>query len=34
MAAQDRILAPVPPEKRAALMDALELLADLPPDET
>ena len=30
---QETILAPVPPEKRAALLEALELLADLPPDE-
>jgi hypothetical protein len=30
---QDEILAPVPPEKRAALLDALALLAELPPDE-
>jgi DNA-binding MarR family transcriptional regulator len=32
MAAQDAILAPVPPEKRAALLELLELLADLPPE--
>lgn len=29
---QDAILAPVPAEKRAALLEALELLAELPPD--
>jgi len=34
MAVQEEILAPVPPEKRAALLEALELLADLPPDES
>jgi DNA-binding MarR family transcriptional regulator len=34
MAAQEEILAPVPSEKRAALLEALLLLADLPPDET
>ena len=33
MAAQEEILAPVPPEKRAALLEALVLLAELPPDE-
>lgn len=33
MAAQDRILAPVPPEKRAALLEALALLAELPQDD-
>ncbi len=33
LAVQDAILAPVPPEKRAALMEALALLADLPPDD-
>ena len=33
MAAQEAILAPVPPEKRAALLEALVLLAELPPDE-
>jgi len=33
MAAQDRILAPVPPEKRAALLEALVLLAELPQDD-
>ncbi len=32
MAVQEQILAPVPPEKRAALMEALTLLAALPPD--
>lgn len=32
IAAQDAIMAPVPPERRAAVMEALELLADLPPD--
>ncbi len=30
LAAQERILAPVPPEKRAALMEALALLAEVP----
>lgn len=30
MAAQQRILAPVPPERRAAAMEILTLLADLP----
>jgi len=34
MAVQDEILAPVPPEKRAALLEALALLAELPPDES
>ena len=34
MAAQEEILAPVPPDKRAALLEALVLLAELPPDET
>lgn len=29
---QDAILAPVPAEKRAALLEALTLLAELPPD--
>jgi DNA-binding MarR family transcriptional regulator len=33
MAVQEEILAPVPPEKRAALMEALALLAELPPDD-
>ncbi len=33
MAAQDRILAPVPPEKRAALLEALALLAELPQND-
>jgi DNA-binding MarR family transcriptional regulator len=33
MAVQEQILAPVPPEKRAALLEALALLAELPPDE-
>ncbi|HEY7608387.1 MAG TPA: MarR family winged helix-turn-helix transcriptional regulator [Alphaproteobacteria bacterium] len=33
MAVQDEILAPVPPEKRAAVLEALVLLAELPPDE-
>jgi DNA-binding MarR family transcriptional regulator len=32
MEVQAAILAPVPPEKRAALLEALELLADLPPN--
>ena len=32
MAAQDAIMAPVPPDKRAAVLQALELLADLPPE--
>lgn len=31
LAVQEQILAPVPPERRAALMEALERLADLPP---
>lgn len=30
LAVQERILAPVPPEKRAALMEALALLAEVP----
>jgi DNA-binding MarR family transcriptional regulator len=34
MAVQDEILAPVPREKRAALLEALALLAELPPDES
>jgi DNA-binding MarR family transcriptional regulator len=33
LAAQEQILAPVPPEKRAALLEALALLAELPPDD-
>ena len=33
IAVQEEILAPVPPEKRAALLEALELLAELPADE-
>ena len=33
LAVQDEILAPVPPEKRAALLEALELLAELPSDD-
>jgi DNA-binding MarR family transcriptional regulator len=34
IAVQEEILTPVPPEKRAALLEALELLAELPPDES
>jgi DNA-binding MarR family transcriptional regulator len=32
MAAQEAIMAPVPPERRAAVLEALEWLADLPSD--
>jgi DNA-binding MarR family transcriptional regulator len=32
LSAQEAILAPVPPEKRAALLEALALLAELPPE--
>jgi len=30
---QEEILAPVPAERRATLLEALALLAELPPDE-
>jgi DNA-binding MarR family transcriptional regulator len=34
MAVQEAILAPVPPARRAAALEILELLADLPPERT
>lgn len=33
LAVQDKILAPVPPERRTALLKALALLAELPPGD-